>query len=127
MTKTRRTRGGIVVNPPEETRRLLALVRSRLEVARATGRPVLKLEPEDVERLCWEAGVEAHAVDSFRVLVRQNLARLRGRWREGHSTVAAPVYVERITEAGMRLLDEGEESRVHRSGPADTLYRGGTS
>ena len=97
MTDTRCIRGGVVADPPEETRRLLALVQGRLEEARATGRPVLKLEPEDVERLCSEAG-------SFGALVRQNLVRLRGRWRENRSAVRAPVYVERLTERGLRLL-----------------------
>ncbi len=104
MTDTRCIRGGVVADPPEETRRLLALVQGRLEEARTTGRPVLKLEPEDVERLCSEAGFEGSAAGSFGALVRQNLVRLRGRWRENRSAVRAPVYVERLTERGLRLL-----------------------
>ena len=103
MTDTRCTRGGVIADPPEETGRVLALVRGRLDEARATGRPVLKLEPEDVERLCLEAGIGEDAAGSFGALVRQNLVRLRGRWQAGRSAVLAPVYVERLTERGLRL------------------------
>jgi hypothetical protein len=127
MTETRCIRGGVVGGPPEETRRLLALVGGRLEEARAAGRPVLKLEPEDVERLRSEAGLENDAADAFAALIRQNLIRLRGRWREKRSAVAAPVYVERITEAGLRLLEAHEGSRLRLGGSVDTLYRGGKS
>jgi hypothetical protein len=128
MTETRCIRDGLVADPPAEIGRLLALVQEPLEEARAAGRPVLKLGPEDVERLCWEAGVEGRAAGSFGALVRQNLVRLRGRWREDRSAVRAPVYVERVTEAGLRLLEERGESRVRRSGSADNpYYMGGTS
>lgn len=88
----------------EETRRLLALLRDRLDEAERAGEVALKLEPGDVERLCSEAEIEGDAADVFRNLVRGNLVRLRGRWREGRSAVRAPVYVERLTEGGLRAL-----------------------
>lgn len=88
----------------EETRLMLALLRERLKGARDAGHPALKLEPRDVERLCAQAGVGTHATGAFRALVRQNLVRLRGRWRENRSATRAPVYVERITERGIQAL-----------------------
>jgi len=89
---------------PERQRLLLGLLRERLDEAEGAGELVLKLEPEDMERLCSEAGIEANPVATFRSLVRANLVRLRGRWREGISGAQAPVYVERLTEQGLRLL-----------------------
>lgn len=87
---------------------MLALLRGRLDEARGAGRPYLKLDPADVEKLCAEAGIESSGRVAFRSLVRQNLVRLRGRWRENSSTTGAPVYVERITERGLRsLADSG--------------------
>ena len=83
---------------PEEMRRMLALLQERLNEAERAGEAVLRLEPGDVKRLCSEAGVEEDAVGAFRALVRSNLVRLRGRWREGVSGVTAPVYVARLTE-----------------------------
>lgn len=72
------------------------------------GQPVLELEPCDVKRPCAEAGIEADTPGAFRALVRQNLVRLRGRWRENHSATRTPVYVERITERGLRTLAGSE-------------------
>ena len=82
----------------EEMRRMLALLQERLDEAERNGEAVLKLEPVDVKRLCSEAGVEEDAVGAFRALVRSNLVRLRGRWREGVSGATASVYVACLTE-----------------------------
>lgn len=94
-----------------ETRRVLALLQERLDEARGAGGTVLRLDPADVARLCSEAGVEGDAVGAFRALVRSNLVRLRGRWREGVSCEAAPVYVARL--AAPRGSREPEDRRRH--------------
>jgi hypothetical protein len=81
----------------EVTRRMLLLLDERLGEANRAGDAALKLEPGDLRRLGSEAGVEGDAVDAFRALVKSNLVRLRGRWREGVSGVRTPVYVARLT------------------------------
>ena len=99
---------------------MLALLQERLEKVSGAQQPVLKLEPADVRRLCEAAGVETSEADAFRTLVRQNLVRLRGRWRENRSAVRAPVYVERLTEAGMRELEsQGNKRASRRQGDVD--------
>ena len=75
---------------------MLALLHKRRDEAERTGNPVLKLEPQEIRWLCSEAGFEGDAVEVFRTLVRSNLVRLRGRWREGGSGVRSPVYVARL-------------------------------
>ena len=81
-----------------EARRILALLRQRLDEAHGFGEPFLKLEPGDLTSLCSRAGIEGDAAGAFRLLVRSNLVRLRGRWREGVSGETAPVYVSRVVE-----------------------------
>jgi hypothetical protein len=108
----KRGSGRTLVDRPETTGPMLALLQERLEQIRGAKQPVLKLGPEDIGQLCESAGVDAHGADAFRTLVRRRLVRLRGRWRENRSAVRAPVYVEGLTEAGLRLLREsgfGEE------------------
>jgi len=85
------------VGPEEAQRRILALLRERLEEAQRAGEAVLRLEPVELRDLCSEVGFEGDAVDALRTLVRSNRIRLRGRWREGVSGVGAPVYVGRLT------------------------------
>lgn len=75
---------------------MLAHLRGRLEEAHDAGEKVLRLDPEDLRSVGSEAGIEESAVVVFRTLVRSNLVRLRGRWREGVSGVTAPVYVARL-------------------------------
>lgn len=82
---------------PEQTQTLPTLLRKRLDDARGAGEEVLKLEPEDLRSMCREVGIKGDPVEAFRALVRSNLVRLRGRWREGGSGRRAPVYVARLT------------------------------
>ncbi|QIN78418.1 hypothetical protein GBA65_07635 [Rubrobacter marinus] len=92
----------------EGTRRLLSLLREKLEEAHDAGEAVLKLEPEDLRGLCLRAGIaEEDAASAFRALVRANLVRLRGRWREGASAARAPIYVERLVDGGPREWGTG--------------------
>lgn len=84
----------------EETRWMLEELRRRLAEARDGGEAALKLAPEDLRSLCSRAGVEGDAAAAFRLLVRSNLVRLRGRWREGVSGETAPVYVVRVLDGG---------------------------
>lgn len=93
----REARAGAVCGGAEG---LLALLRGRLDEAHGAGEPALKLGPDDLRGLCSRAGIEGDAVGAFRLLVRTNLVRLRGRWREGVSGRTAPVYVSRIVESG---------------------------
>jgi hypothetical protein len=102
----KRGSGRTIADPPETTGRMLALLQERLEEISGAEQPVLKLEPEDIGRLWESAGVDAHGADVFRTLVRRRLVRLRGRWRENRSAIRAPVYVEGLTEAGLRVLEE---------------------
>ena len=98
---------------PGEAHRLLEPLSRRLDEAHDAGGAALKLGPEDLRELCWRAGVEGDAVGAFRLLVRSNLVRLRGRWREGVSGETAPVYVSRVVEGGSGRsaeLREGERS-----------------
>lgn len=83
----------------EETRWMLEELRRRLAEAR-DDEAALKLAPEDLKSLCSRAGVEGDAAAAFRLLVRSNLVRLRGRWREGVSGETAPVYVVRVLDGG---------------------------
>lgn len=92
---------------PEEAQRILAVLRERLAEAQSAGDAALRLEPGDLRDLCAEAGFEGDAVDALRTLVRSNLIRLRGRWREGVSGVGAPVYVGRLTGS------DGRERRTY--------------
>lgn len=98
---------------------MLALLRQKLDESRGAGEAVLKLGPDDLRSLCSRAGLEGDAVAAFRLLVRSNLVRLRGRWREGVSGKTAPVYVSRVVEsvdAGRNAeLVEGERSGTVRS------------
>ena len=80
----------------EETQSLLRGLRRALSETRADGGTALKLDPDELRNLCSRAGVEGDAVAAFRLLVRSNLVRLRGRWREGVSGETAPVYVSRV-------------------------------
>lgn len=80
-----------------EEERMLALLRERLDEVLGAGEVVLRLNPEDLRSMGSEAGVEKEVAAVFRSLVRSNLVRLRGRWREGASGVTAPVYVARLT------------------------------
>lgn len=66
---------------PEETGRVLALLREKVEEANDAGKSLSKFEPGDVERLGREAGISCDAVGAFRSVVRANFVRLRGRWR----------------------------------------------
>lgn len=124
--KTRRSYDydGPVTDLPEETPRILALLREQLEEAHATGDAFLKLEPTDVERLCAAAGVTEDEAGAFRVLVRRNLVRLRGRWRENRSAIRAPVYVERLTEAGLQASEGPGVGQAYRGGDTSESYRG---
>ncbi len=79
---------------------MLEELRLGLAEARDDGEATLKLAPEDLRSLCLRAGVEGDAVAAFRLLVRSNLVRLRGRWREGVSGETAPVYVVRVLNGG---------------------------
>ncbi len=82
---------------PEQARVLIPLLRERLDGARLAGQTVLKVGPEDLMRMCDEAGIEGSPVRALHALVRSNEVRLRGRWREGYSGERAPVYVARLT------------------------------
>ncbi len=75
---------------------MLAFLRERLDEAHDAGEAVLRLGPEELRGMASEAGIEGDATGAFRTLVRSNLVRLRGRWREGASGVTAPVYVVRL-------------------------------
>lgn len=91
---------------------MLDLLRRSLVEARDGGGAVLKLEPGDLRDLGLRAGVEGDAIEAFRLLVRSNLVRLRGRWREGASGRTSPAYVSRVVESGDTSrnieLEEGE-------------------
>lgn len=95
-----------------EQTQLLGLLQERLDEAERAGEAALKLEPHEVEQLCSQAGIEDDAADVFRTLVRSNLVRVRGRWRDGRSAVRAPVYIGDLTERGTRVL---AASSAHRS------------
>lgn len=88
---------------------MLEGLRRGLAEAHDEGEAVLKLEPDDLRSLCSRAGVEGDAVVAFRALVRSNLVRLRGRWREGISGEKAPVYVARVVDGGDTGRDLEEE------------------
>lgn len=82
----------------EESRAMLAELHRALAEARDDGEAALKLGPDDLRGLCSRAGVEGDVVAAFRSLVRSNLVRLRGRWREGASGETSPVYVVRVVD-----------------------------
>lgn len=84
----------------ETTRWMLQELRQGLAEAHDDGEAALKLEPGDLRSLCSRAGVEGDAIAALRLLVRSNLVRLRGRWREGVSGEMAPVYVVRVIDRG---------------------------
>lgn len=84
----------------EDAQAMLEGLRRALAEARDDGEAALKLAPDDLRVLCSRAGVEGNAVSALRLLVRSNLVRLRGRWREGASGETAPVYVVRVMEPG---------------------------
>ncbi|QIN77387.1 hypothetical protein GBA65_01415 [Rubrobacter marinus] len=110
----RDARGGLTSVVPEasrgETRSLLEELRRALAESRDGGEAALKLGPDDLRSLCSRAGVEGDAVAAFRSLVRSNLVRLRGRWREGPP--ARRPRVRRPRRGRGRVV-----ARVRRRGP----------
>ena len=84
----------------EETRMMLETLHQGLAEAREGGEPAMKLGPDDIRSLYSRARGEGDAGAAFRSLVRSNLVRLRGRWREGVSGETAPVYVARVLNPG---------------------------
>ena len=84
----------------EETRMMLETLHQGLAEAREDGESTMKLGPDDIRSLYSQARGEGDAVAAFRSLVRSNLVRLRGRWREGVSGETAPVYVARVLNPG---------------------------
>ncbi len=84
----------------EETQSMLEELRGALAEARDGGEAALKLGPDDLRSLCSRAEIGGDAVAAFRSLVRSNLVRLRGSWREGASGETSPVYVVRAVDGG---------------------------
>ena len=95
-----------------EARRILALLRQRLDEAHGSGEPFLKLEPGDLTSLCSRAGIEGDAAGALRLLVRSNLVRLRGRWREGVSAERPPCTSPASWRATVRVEPRGLEGMV---------------